>query len=235
MQRVLARVWQLTAALALLSFAQAAATTEHDVGTWLVLSMTDQLPTSSGSSRWRYWFDSQARFSDIGSGSNQFTLRAGIGYELKPNLTAFAGYARFRAHRPSDLTVTEDRLWQQLTWRLRDGEESSLSLRVRAEQRSLSIGSDTGYTARAQLRYVRQISSSRKMNFITSLESFFQLRDTDWGANSGLSRMRGYAGVAFGLSDKSSFEAGYQNQHIFTENGEDRMRHIVMFYYKTKF
>jgi hypothetical protein len=42
--------------------------------------------------RWRYWFDAQLRYFDIGSGINQYQLRPGIGYTISDNMVAHAGY-----------------------------------------------------------------------------------------------------------------------------------------------
>lgn len=209
--------------------------TDSDFGTWLVLSMTDRLPTADGSSRWRYWFDAQARYSDVGSGSNQLLFRPGIGYDVTPTLSTWAGYARFRTHAKSGNTITEDRFWQQLSWRFRDWDSSSLSLRFRLEQRSLSIGDDTGVVLRTRLKYVRKLQASDRTSLVASLEPFVNLRNTDWGADSGLAQLRSYLGVAWRLTNKSTFEAGYQNQYFIIENAENRMRHLAMLYFKTKF
>lgn len=209
--------------------------TDSDFGTWLVLSMTDRLPTADSSSRWRYWFDAQARYSDVGSSSNQLMYRPGIGYDITPTLSAWAGYARFRTHASSGNTSTEDRFWQQLSWRFRDWNSSSLSMRFRLEQRLLSSGDDTGVVLRAQLKYVRKLAASDRTSLVANLETIVNLRDTDWGANSGLAQQRSYLGVAWKLTDKSTFEAGYQNQYFNIDNAEDRMRHLAMLYFRTKF
>lgn len=226
---------RLAAALALCAHAPTSFATDNELGTWLVISMTDRLPTSTHSGRWRYWFDAQARYSDIGSGNNQLVARPGLGYELGPTLTVWAGYGRFRAHGNSGSKSTEDRFWQQLSWRFRSWEKSSLSMRFRFEQRSVSNGSDIGLVLRAQLKYVREVSTSDRASVVASVEPFVVLRDTDWGARSGVRQHRSYLGVAWTLTNKNTLEVGYQNQLFLIENAENRMRHVAMLNFKTKF
>jgi len=226
---------RLATALALCAHAATSFATDSDVGAWLVISMTDRLPTSEHSGRWRYWFDAQARYSDIGSGNNQLVARPGLGYELRPTLTVWAGYGRFRAHGNFGSTLTEDRFWQQLSWRFRSWEQSSLSMRFRVEQRSVSSGSDIGLVLRTQLKYVRKVSAANRASLVASLEPFVVLRDTDWGARSGLRQHRSYFGVAWTLTNRNTLEVGYQNQLFLIENAENRMQHLAILHFKTKF
>ena len=210
---------------------------ESDSGAWLIVSATDRFPSNDAQSpsRWHYWFDTQARYPDTGSGINQLLIRPGIGYSISPTLSVWAGYARFRTHGASGSTVTEDRYWQQLAWRLRSRGDASLSTRFRLEQRDLSSGSDTGVVLRAQLRYVRKLSAGGDTDFIASIEPFVDLKDTDWGAESGLSQNRLYVGLGWKLTGKTGVEVGYQNQYRFVDTGTDRMDHLAMIALKTRF
>lgn len=228
----------LVAALILTFFVpDRALATETDTGAWLIITATDRFPArgGSGESRWHYWLDAQARYPDTGSGVNQLLIRPGIGYDLTPTLSAWVGYARFRTHTSSGGTVTEDRYWQQLSWRARNWGHSALSARLRLEERDLSTGSDTGIVLRAQLKYVREVTPGGDTDFIASIEPFFDLRDTDWGADSGLSQNRLYLGLGWKLTGKSAIEVGYQNQYRFIDSGEDRVDHLAMITFKTKF
>lgn len=232
------RIAPLTAALIISFLLPLPATaTDSDSGAWLIISATDRLPArdGSGKSRWHYWIDAQARYPDAGSGVNQLLIRPGIGYDISPTLSVWAGYARFRAHTSSGRTVTEDRFWQQLSWRARSWGDASLSTRLRLEQRDLSTGSDTGIVLRAQLKYVRKLTPGGDTDFIASIEPFFDLRDTDWGADSGLSQNRLYFGLGWKLTPKSAIEVGYQNQYRFIDTGNDRMDHLGMVNFKFKF
>ncbi len=228
----------LAAALVLfMLFPSVSPAVESDSGAWLILSATDRFPSNDSEtpSRWHYWVDAQARYPDAGSGINQLLIRPGIGYSISPTMSVWVGYARFRTHGASGNTVTEDRYWQQLSWALGRWGGGALSTRFRLEQRDLSTGSDTGVVLRAQLKYVRKLSMDGDTDLIASFEPFVDLKDTDWGADSGLSQNRLYIGLGWKLTQKTGLEVGYQNQYRFIDSGEDRMDHLAMIALKTRF
>lgn len=214
---------------------QTALATDHDVGIWAIFSSTDTLQSDQGPSRWRYWFDAQARFFDLGSSTNQYLVRPGIGYDLNDNVTAWAGYARFRARNSAGDYADEDRFWQQLTWTAARWQYGTLSMRVRLEERSVSTGDDLGIVLRYMVKYSKPLGESGKRDFIAALEPFVSLRETDWGGSSGLRQNRLTLGVAWKLSDKTAIEAGYMNAYVWTDSGEDRMNHLGVVNFKATF
>lgn len=225
----------LPAALLFLALAAPASAIDHDSGSWLIATASDRFPSADGSapSRWRYWLEVQARYPDVGSGDNQLLLRPGLGYVVNPDVSVYFGYARFRTHAAR--TTTEDRLWQHLNWRFMRWGDASLSMRFRLEQRDLSTGDDIGHVLRYRLRYDRKVAPDSDMNLIASIEPFFDLRDTDYGARQGLNQVRLYLGVSWPLTAKSGLEAGYQNQFVNVRGGEDRMNHLAMLTFRTRF
>lgn len=228
----------LLAAAALLLFIPAtAATTEHDIGAWLIVTMTDRLParSSATASRWRYWLEAQARYPDTGSGVNQLLLRPAIGYDINASVSAFVGYARLRTHGRAGRTSTEDRFWQHLSWRFREFDDASLSMRVRLEQRRLSGSSDTGLVFRYQLKYVKSLNPAGGVDLIASVEPFFDLEDTDYGARRGFNQARVYLGLGYKLTARSALELGYQQQYQNVSGGENRANHLAMLNFKSRF
>lgn len=220
--------------LLLLAFARPAAATDVDEGLWAIFSTTDAFHTDTGKSRWRYWFDGQARYFDLGSGINQYLLRPGIGYSVNDNLSAWLGYARFRARGRSGNVVFEDRYWQQLSWRAGEWRGNDLSLRARLEQRSIETGDDTGLVLRLQLKGVRPLSTDGGRYLAVSAEPFVDLRDTDWGGESGLGQHRLTVVYGARVNDVLTIEAGYMNQYIFADAGEDRMNHTGIVNFKVR-
>ena len=231
----IAAVLAVLAVFALMPAAAPAA--DNETGAWIIFTATDRFPPREPGSatRWRYWLDAHARYPDAGSGVNQLLIRPGLGYEISPDVTAWAGYARFRTHGRSGRTTTEDRFWQQLVWNAKRWDDASLSTRLRVEQRALSSGDDTGVVLRWQLRYARAVAPGSTTQLIASIEPFFDLRDTDYGATSGLSQGRLYVAVRWQLSERNQFEAGYQNQYVFADSGDDTMRHLAMLNFRTRF
>lgn len=185
--------------------------------------------------RWRYWFDAQARFFDPGSGANQYLVRPGIGYDLNDNVTVWAGYARFRTQSKSGDYADENRYWQQLTWTGARWDHGTLSMRVRLEQRSVSVGDDLGLVLRYMAKYTRPLDDTGKCDLIVALEPFFSLRETDWAGSSGLRQNRLAVGVAWKLSEKTSLETGYMNMYNWVDSGEDRMYHLGIVNLKMRF
>ncbi len=222
------------AALAALYVVRPVAAADDDPGVWLITVFSDRMPFEDNS-RWRYWLEAQARYPDIGSGANQLLFRPGIGYDFSPTVSFLGGYARFRTHPASGATTTEDRFWQHVAWKFHVREQYSLTMRLRLEQRMPSTGNDTGHFLRYQLKYVRKVGADGATDFIASVEPFWDLRDTDYGATSGLSQMRAYVGFGFRLGAKSALEAGYQNQHLFLDGRPDRVNHLAMLNFKSKF
>lgn len=212
-----------------------AAAVDQDPGVWVIFSTTDAFQTADGPSRWRYWFDAQARFFDPGSGANQYLLRPAVGYDLNDNVTVWAGYARFRTQNTSGNYSDENRYWQQLTWTAARWDHGSLSMRVRLEERSVSSGDDLGLVLRYMAKYTRPIGDSGKRDFVVLLEPFFALRETDWAGSSGLKQNRLSAGVAWKLSDKTTLETGYMNMYSWADSGEDRLNHLAIVNLKMRF
>ena len=208
--------------------------TEEDNAAWAVFSTTDAFQTDDGSSRWHYWFDAQARYFDLGSGINQYLVRPGLGYELSDNLTAWAGYARFRTRNRSGDVVDENRFWQQLTWTAGHWKNGKISMRARLLQRSVSTGDDIGLVFRLSAKYVRPIGSRGNTSLILGIEPFVDLRDTDWGGDSGLVQNRTYIGIAWRASESLTIETGYMNQFVWSDSGEDRSNHVAVVNFKVK-
>jgi hypothetical protein len=208
---------------------------EDNVGIWGVFTSEDAFDSAEGPSRWRYWFDAQLRYIDIGSGINTYQLRPGIGYTISENMVAHAGYMYVHASNGAGRTVTEDRLWQQLTWNIARWSHGTLSMRARVQQRSVSTGDEIGWQFQYLMKYVRPLGSTGNLDFIFSVEPFFILRDTDWGADSGLSQNRTSIGLGWKLSSKIGIETGYMHQYIPVDDAEDLVNHLGVVNFKVKF
>jgi hypothetical protein len=209
--------------------------TEDDTGIWAIFSTTDAFETDSGTSRWRYWFDAQARYFDVGSGINQYVLRPGIGYDVSDNMSVWAGYGYFHSRTADGTTVTEDRFWQQLSWNAARMGGGVLSMRTRLEQRSISRGDDLGIVLRYMAKYVRPIGESQGIDLILSVEPFFDLVDTDWSGDAGLAQVRAVIGVGWTLTPKFGIETGYMNQYVRRDNAENLANHLAVVNFKVKF
>lgn len=208
---------------------------DDEPGAWLIASTTGAFRDVTGESRWRYWVDAQARLSDAGVGVNQYLLRPAIGFQLDDSFQAWFGYARFETDRRRAESVHENRYWQQLNWKAGRWNDGAVSMRARLEQRFLSSGDDMGLVLRLMLKYVRPFEGSRNRYLAASVEPFFNLRDTDWGADTGLGQNRIVLVVGHRASDRSTVELGYMNQYIPRENAINRSNHLAILSAKVSF
>lgn len=208
--------------------------TEDNPGAWIVFSTTDALKTDGQDSRWRYWFDAQARYFDLGSGANQWLARPGIGYEISDNVRGWVGYARFRARSSAGDIADENRFWQQIDWTVGQWLDGRVSMRVRLEQRSVSVGDDLGLVLRYGVKYERPIGDNGNASLIVAVEPFIDLRNTDWGGEAGLGQNRVTIGFGRRLSDRLSIEGGYMNQYRWRDNAENRVDHLGVLNFKVK-
>ena len=195
---------------------------ENAPGAWAIFSTTDSF---SEGGRWRYWFDGQARYFDIGTGFNQWLARPAVGYELDNGLRIWLGYAHLRTRGRSGSVFDENRFFQQVDWRAPEWHGGSLALRARLLQRSVDIGEDTSLLLRVMARYDYPLSNGR--TFIFSAEPFFDLRDSDWGGKRGFRQSRVFAGVGFPVGDHWTFETGYMNQYVVLDNAANRSNHLA--------
>jgi len=216
------------------AFPLSGSATENDPGTWVVFSTTDAFQTDGEDSRWHYWFDAQARYFDLGSGANQWLARPGIGYEISDNVKGWVGYARFRARNSAGDVADENRYWQQIDWTAGRWNDGRISMRARLEQRSISVGDDVGLVLRYRAKYVRPIGENGSTSLVVAIEPFVDLRDTDWGGESGLGQNRVLIGFSRRFSDRLSIEAGYMNQYIWRDNAENRVNHLGVLNFKVK-
>jgi hypothetical protein len=199
--------------------------TEDDPGVWLSFSMSDAFDSGGEATRWHYWIDAQARFFDPGSGAVQMLVRPAIGYRITDNMKGWLGYARFRTRSQAGTVAHENRYWQQLDWAAGRWNGGDISMRARLEQRSVSTGEDIGVVLRFVTKYERPIGKDGRHSLILGIEPFVHLRDTDWGGESGLVQNRAFIGMGWRLSESISIEAGYMNQYIWVDGGENRSFH----------
>ena len=208
--------------------------TESDPGIWAIFSTQGAFRGDDADSRWLYHFDIQARYFDLGSGVNQWLVRRAVVYKLSKQVNGWFGFARFRTSTANNITVDEDRLWQQLDWARGTMATGRTIFRTRLEQRFVSAGDDTALTLRLMVKYVR--STGYKGSYLlVGIEPFLDFLDTDWGGPSGLTQNRAFAGLVIPLSSSLTAEVGYMNQYFSLESRENQMNNLGIFQINGKF
>lgn len=153
-------------------------------------------------------------------------LRPAIGYKFSDNLTVFLGYTHQTTINDSRADVDENRIHQQINWRVAKIGKATLASRTRIEQRWVKGRNDMGWRIRERLQLQVPLKS-KGANFVVSNEMLFALNTTDWGARAGFEQMRNFVGVNFPLSKAISLETGYQNRYQERRGAADRMDHII--------
>ena len=206
---------------------------DNDVGAWLIITSSEHLRTESG--HWRYWFDGQYRHFELSDGVDQYVLRPAVGYDLTNTVSGWIGYALVVTDSASGNRVEEQRIWQQISWNVMNRDKFRLSLRTRIEERWRDTGDDMGIAIRQQVKLVTPFPRVANTELVFALEPFFDLRNTDWGADSGLSQLRTSAGIGFRLSEKLGLEAGYLNQYVPRSERADQANHLAYLNFRVSF
>ena len=197
-------------------------------GAWAILSAADHFGTDNEPSRWRYAFDTQYRYFDRAGGLTTVLIRPSIGYELQPGLAVFAGYGYFESELAGGSTRHENRIFEQLSWSALRRDWGTLSLRTRLEQRYIQGADDAGLWLRQMIRLDVPVGVGRDHRFVLSMEPFFDLRDTDWGAESGFLQNRSFIGLNVKAAKKLRIEAGYMNLYVRRRAAENLANHLLV-------
>jgi hypothetical protein len=174
--------------------------------------------------RWGIHFDGQWRRADVIARWQQLLLRPAVNYDLRPNLTASAGYGYIRTYRYGDFpvlrTFPEHRVFQQILWR-RPGDRISVQQRFRLEQRWLRYPNtpDGSFTYQNRFRYF--IKTDYRINrrwYIPVWDEIFLHIPPNIGART-YDHNRLFAGVGRSFGAAGNLEIGYLNQFLGQRNG----------------
>lgn len=201
--------------LLMLSSAPARSDAVQDGGFWLTIIAQGDLGPEPVRHRIKWWLDGQLRLFGDSGGFGQGLIRPGLGYALGDSTSAWLGYAYIRTDPAKGSPFDEQRIWQQFFWGPKI-KVVSIDSRSRLEERFVETGSDVG------VRFRQLVGARMPLDFaprITPLiwnEVFFNLNDTDWGADAGFDQNRFFVGLGFKIRPESGFrlDAGYMNQYI---------------------
>jgi hypothetical protein len=202
--------------------------TADDTGLWFAALGNGKLDSLGEESRLRWWFDAHYRLLDDTNGFNQSIVRPGLGYALTDKQTVWAGYGWINTSPIVGEDFDEHRIWQQWTASPSVGCWKFLH-RSRFEQRLVETGDDVGLRWRQFFRGQRVINHCPEWSLVLWDEAFFNLNDTDWGAQSGFDQNRSFIGFGYKPTRDSKVrtEIGYLNQFIDRESGADGLNHIL--------
>jgi Protein of unknown function (DUF2490) len=166
------------------------------------------------------------RMVDDSSRLGVTVFRPAIGYKISDSVTVFLGYTHQKTINDGRADVNENRIHQQLNWRVGKIGKATLNLRARLEQRWINGSSDMGWRVRERLQLQIPLKP-KKTNLVVSNELLFSLNTTNWGARAGFDQMRNFIGVNFPIGKGLTLETGYQNRYQVRRGSADRMDHII--------
>jgi hypothetical protein len=210
--------------LALISGTARAQDPVQDWGAWFAFAGQGHFAFPDPDARWRWWFDTHARFLDDAGGFHQSIVRPGLGYDLSKETTLWGGYGWIYTSRDGAPGFDEHRIWEQLTWG-RTVEANTYYSRSRLEQRFVETGDDVGWRFRQFLRLTRPLRSEQGLGLRIWDEVFFALNDTDWGGSSGFDQNRLFIGFGWAFDEHTVLELGYLNQYL--DRAVDEMNNIL--------
>lgn len=145
---------------------------------------------------WRYGFYGDTRYQDRGEGINQQVLLPAVGYRINSKVSFWTGYTYFRSVKENAPTINENRLFQQVSWKIARWKRTGFSSRTRLEQRSRHEVDEIDFRLRQQLRLEHRFASNTDLKYILGDEFFYHLRDTDW-TRQGYGQNRFYTGLGW--------------------------------------
>ena len=200
-------------------------------GAWASFYTSGTLNRGENEGAWRYGLYGDARYYDRDHGVNQYVLQPGFGIRANARLSFWGGYTRFHSETDGVTRVNENRLWQQVNWRVAHWRDATLTSRTRLEQRDRNGQHGTDLRLRQQLRVDARFAFNRDLVFILGNEYFYHVRDTGW-THEGYGQNRFYTGLGFDFRSLR-IEALYMNQQYPVRHAPDRVNHLVVFNFKS--
>jgi len=177
--------------------------------------------------KWKWWLEGQGRFGDNASHFSQALLRPGLGYQLTPTTSIWAGYAFAPTELPYvRVPFDEQRVWQQVLYRDKFS-VGNVQWRSRLEERMApQLGNDVGMRYRQLLKLSVPLSFAPGFSWVIQDEVFVLLNTGDWIPRRGLDNNRFFTGVAYAITKEITGEVGYMNHYIWRK-GDNLMDHVL--------
>ncbi len=183
--------------------------------------------------RFLLWFDGHARYSEDVSRLGVSIIRPGVGYKVNERVSLWAGYAYVVSRADGRDNITDNRIWQQATYKIASGDWGALTGRTRLEQRFLSTGDETAHRLRQFVRYSKPVSP--RWTVTGWNETFIALNGTDAGIASGYDQNRTFVGLRWKTAGRLALEGGYLLNHINRVGADDSTNHNVSLSIVTSF
>jgi hypothetical protein len=178
------------------------------------------------SPQFRGYFEIQPRIINDSDRVGPVLIRPAIGYNLRPNVSLWLGYAYIPTYNPN--RSDENRLFQQLLVTSKYPRFDLIN-RTRLEERFLPGADDPSLRFRHFIRIFYPLDKTRKWSLVGQEEIFFNLNSATPNLQRGYDQNRIFAGVGYTLSKSTRFEIGYQYVHVRVPTAApDRHLHTIL-------
>jgi hypothetical protein len=197
-----------------------AATAENQIWTSVGLAAGPSADGQLGAS-----LDINSRYEPDGELS-RLELRPGLTYALKNGVELAGGYYYGHTNQTGE-DRNEHRLWQQASYDIGEKWGLEFSGRTRMEQRRREGFDDTGARIRQRLTADYPIEGT-PLTLSAGPEIYYELSETDWGAEQGFSELRTEAKLEWAVSETLGLSFGYLNQREIEQDGPDETNHHIV-------
>ena len=200
-----------------------------DFQTWANFAITGSLsPIDTELSKVRYLALTQERFADDSTKFFQTLLRGGLGYEITPKFSLWAGYDWLHTE---NVFVTEafniNTPWQQFMWQNDFYENFSFVSRTRLEERFFQNTGELIWRLRQLVKVGMPIGFIPNTELIISNELFINLNGIEGIEDPGLFENRFFIGLGYQINKNLGTQIGYLNQYVEDFESEDILTNIL--------
>lgn len=168
----------------------------------------------------KYYFEPQVRLINDSSIFNQLLLLGGVGYQISPHLLALLGPGWTITKTTQNTLIHENRLWEQLNWRIKNTTSLIINSRTRLEERKLTNASPIATRFRERIWVKIPIKNWQHYSFSCFDEIFLNLNHPLWVSPYFFEQNRLFMGITTQLSKSTSMDLGYLNQYTHSFKNE---------------
>lgn len=175
-----------------------------------------------------YRFGVEYRAGLDGFSARRVQLQPALGMRLSENSTVWAGYTRIQTDLADNVSISEDRYWQQWSWRVPWCEALTCALRARLEQRSIEGLPDRLHRFRLRAEFSRRFDWSGNVRWLLSLEPFINLTPTRTPTSTTVRQSRVFLGFELDLTEWGELRAGYMKRSSWADSALQQSTHIAV-------
>jgi len=210
------------ALLSLSSYAAIANSTDNLLNSWTRLYINN---ADRADQALKHWIELENRI--VGNRENDIIVKGAIGYQYNAKIIVWLGYLWVPEFiHQFDTLVQEHRLWQHVTWNVRQQGNMRIIADSQLEQRKDNAHSQWAIRFRQKLQVLFPNPFNRAITPLIFDEIFFNFNNPAWINQQFLNQNRVFVGVQMPVSDYATLELGYLNRYELLAD-KNRLSHAI--------